>query len=300
MFVHKHVSANSISLQDFPFKMELAMQAYLLENPEVLNLDSKDDNSIEIIQNEVQIENQRIDLIAKYGTDYLAIIELKKDEIKKQDLEQLEKYLEKRKQVFDKITSNDNENYEFSDYDKIKWYGILIGSSIEKDLMTQIVYEGYTYTIENKDDNIGIPIIAMTINRFKSEEGNVFIITDKFLPEKISNKDTTQYEFNGEIYGKGKLVLAVIKDYVKNHPDTTFDDLKCKFEVFTNTIVTLDEARKIANTKGRKRHFINPDQVITLNDESKVAVSDQWGVDRIGEFLSKADQLGIEINIVKK
>ena len=39
-------------------------------------------------------------------------------------------------------------------------------------------------------------------------------------------KDKTQYTFKDHIYGKGRLVLAVISDYVQSHPTTTRDELK--------------------------------------------------------------------------
>lgn len=41
-----------------------------------------------------------------------------------------------------------------------------------------------------------------------------------------AKKDTTKYLFNDGLYGKGKLVLAVIGQYLKDNPDTTLSSFK--------------------------------------------------------------------------
>ena len=42
-------------------------------------------------------------------------------------------------------------------------------------------------------------------------------------------KDYSKYIFNGELLGKGRMVLAVIKKYVSDHPDVTYKALKKVF-----------------------------------------------------------------------
>ena len=48
----------------------------------------------------------------------------------------------------------------------------------------------------------------------------------------IGKKDTTRYSIDGEgSYGKGRLVLGVIKKYVATHRDSTYSKLKSVFPV---------------------------------------------------------------------
>jgi hypothetical protein len=51
---------------------------------------------------------------------------------------------------------------------------------------------------------------------------------------KSTGRDNTKYKFNHEEYGKGPLVLAVVKKYVEDNPDATFKQLK---EVFPDTLM---------------------------------------------------------------
>jgi len=110
-------------------------------------------------------------------------------------------------------------------------------------------------------------------------------------------RDYTKYQVNGidGIFGKGKLVLAVVTDYcLKNK--CSFNELKKIFPDdvqagSTGVFGTLVEAKEIA--KKRKRHYIkNP---IKLTD-TKIAVSNQWG-SNITLFIETAKDLGYEIYV---
>lgn len=46
------------------------------------------------------------------------------------------------------------------------------------------------------------------------------------LEEKTVQRDKTRYMFNGNIYLKNKLVLAVIQDYVIKNPQVKCNELK--------------------------------------------------------------------------
>jgi hypothetical protein len=111
-------------------------------------------------------------------------------------------------------------------------------------------------------------------------------------------RDTSKYKFQGEEYGKGKLVLAIITEYVKTHKKITLPKLK---EVFADeslqprygVIVELNKARKL---EGRPRHFIAEDQILTLGgDKKKVVVCNQWGAGNIDPFIKVARSLGYTI-----
>ena len=114
-------------------------------------------------------------------------------------------------------------------------------------------------------------------------------------------KDTTKYTFNGKAFGKGRLVLAVVKDYVSKNPNTTFEELKKAFpdewqaggskspnrEVFGR----LSDAEKIVaeHPKNRASHFIKEGEPIQLSDEV-IAVNNGWGIGNIGDFVDGSNK----------
>lgn len=117
-----------------------------------------------------------------------------------------------------------------------------------------------------------------------------------------SKKDHSKYTFKGKSYGKGRLVLAVVKDYVSNNPNTSFDDLKKAFpdswqaggaKKLDNRAVfgKLSDAEKKSseNANNKRFHFFKEGETIQLSDEV-IAVSNQWGIGNIGGFVDGSNQ----------
>ncbi|MDI9358236.1 MAG: hypothetical protein QM528_04775 [Phycisphaerales bacterium] len=226
MYLHKHISANNVLLESFPFQRELAMEAYIFENPTVLSMEAVGLNEVSIEECEVKIldgradrnSDGRIDILAKYGQEYLAVVELKLDKLQECHLAQLESYLKQRQ----KILETNPKIWDSSVSDEPKWIGVLIGSNIDPDLMIKI-RKGYYV------NDTDIPIAALTINRYKGKDGNVYVVTDTYFLEKLKNRDYTKYVFKGKEFGKSRLVLAVIKDFVERNPTIKFAGLKNQF-----------------------------------------------------------------------
>jgi hypothetical protein len=188
MYLHKHISINNTAIEDFPFQRELSMEAYLVENQDVLsmgNIEGFDD--VEILKYEAALidgrkdknKNGRIDILAKYSPEYLAIIELKLGELTKGHLSQLESYLKERRQIL----QNYSDVWDPTVSNQPKWIGIMIGSTIEPDLMVTI-RKGY-YVDEE------VPIAAMTMNRYKDKDGNIYVAADTYFVERITLADET-------------------------------------------------------------------------------------------------------------
>ena len=114
-----------------------------------------------------------------------------------------------------------------------------------------------------------------------------------------SKRDRTRYLFNGNTYRKGRLVLAVISEYVRQRSGITFADLNKAFPKSLRSphgpIIPLADALVFFEEEGRKRNFIDAGEPIELAD-GKFAVSTQWGIKRMGPFLENAKRLGIEIS----
>ncbi len=291
MYLHKHISANNVSIEKFPFLREIAMEAYLIENPVALSMELEGFNDVEILECEVSLlegrndrnTDGRIDILAKYGQEYIAIVELKLGELTEQHLTQLESYLKERKQILQKLP----KIWDTSVSKEPKWIGVMIGATINPDLMLKI-RKGYYYDFD-------IPIAALAINRYKGKDGNVYVVTDTYFIERVKNKDYTKYLFNGQKYGKNRLVLAVIKDHVEKNPKITFSQLQVKFPNILQgreTFTTESEAKQ----KRDKRNFIAPEELITLADET-IAVSTEWGIGNINNFINHCKNIKIGIKI---
>lgn len=292
MYLHKHISANNVSIDNFPFQREIAMEAYLIENPTVLSMETDGFNDVEILKCEVTLldgrvdknSDGRIDILAKYGQEYLAVVELKLGELTETHLTQLESYLKERQQILQKFP----DTWDTTVSNQPKWIGVMIGATINPDLMLKI-RKGYYY--END-----IPIAALTINRYKGKDGNVYVVTDTYFIERVKNKDYTKYIFNGQKFGKNRLVLAVIKDYVEKNPTVTYSQLKAKFPDSLQGSETFTTETK-AKQKRDRRNFVEPDELITLTDET-IAVSTQWGPN-INPFIDHCRKMNIEIKLTQ-
>jgi len=282
------MSINSVSLKPFPFPRELSMEAYLIENPDVLALDDDELATVSIIDAEVPLvggrgsrsTDGRIDMLALYGSGAIGVIELKLGELTERHLRQLEDYLLKRSSVREipEIETGESDS---------GFVGLLVGSGIESTLAAKI-RGGYLV-----DDEV--PIAALTIGRYRGDDNDVYIVTDSYFRNVSRSYDRTKYVFMGGTYGKSRLVLAVIRDYVSKHPDAMFADLETKFprhlQGSKGCFATQTEAVEIFEATNHKRHFIAPDEVLRLADGS-ICVCNQWGMRNIEQFLKHIHELG--------
>ena len=112
-------------------------------------------------------------------------------------------------------------------------------------------------------------------------------------------RDISKYTFNGKAYKKGRLVHAVVQDFVAKNPEMTFDALKKAFPNEWQAVnpnqrnravfVRLSDAELLYKNKGHKRHFLKDEDTIQLLDEI-IAVSNQWGIGNIGNFIAGANK----------
>jgi hypothetical protein len=289
--IFRQITANNINLVEYPFRRELAMEAYLIENEEILQLDKENFVDVSVLDEEIALEkgrrdkDGRIDLLASYGGEYLAIIELKLNEINESSLKQLEDYLEKKEQIL-KIGNKDYWNEEIAP----KWVGVLIGNSIDPALQSKLS-EGYKYK--------GIPIAGMTIKRFRSKNNDIFVVSDTFFSYNYSKKDYSKFTFKGVAYNKGRLVNAVIRDYVDQNPNVSFSELLKLFPKDTQgafgVFATINDASETFSRLGHKRHYLKPEELIRLKD-AEISTCTQWNPLNIDKFIkiAKKNKMVIE------
>jgi hypothetical protein len=130
-------------------------------------------------------------------------------------------------------------------------------------------------------------------NATKKENDEVYL-------RKEGGRDISKLKFQGKEYGKGQLVLAVVKAYIEKNPKISLEKLK---EVFADTdlqqsrygmIQLVTTAKKLSQQSGRDRHFLKSEQILTIGrDKKRVVVSNQWGSSNIGAFLNICKNFGI-------
>jgi hypothetical protein len=290
MEIFRQITANNIAMKPYPFWKELAMEAYLLENEEILKLDDQNFSDVTIVDAEIALKkgrktgDGRIDILTKYGGEYLGIVELKLKEINHESLKQLQDYMLVKEQIL-----------EISDYwndeGEPKWLGLLVGSSISPSLQEQLS-KGYNFN--------GIPIAGMTIKRFRSDKNEIFVISDTFFKFNYANKDYSKFIFKNQEFNKGRLVNYVIKSYVEGNPQITYAQLKNNFpdsiQGGFGVFDTLGKAEDIYQRWGHKRHYIKTEETIRLIDQT-ISTCTQWNPNNISEFIKQANKFGLEIEL---
>lgn len=110
-------------------------------------------------------------------------------------------------------------------------------------------------------------------------------------------KDHTQYSYKNVNYGKGRLVLAIVTDFIKNNPHYSYQDIVKIFpKQIQGSVGVIGEYNSVIEAYkdvDHKRHFIK--DVIALSNGEKIVVSTEWGKSNISNFLRIAKELGYNI-----
>jgi len=296
MNLYSHVSASGSELEPFPFPSELAMEGYLVENPNVLKLDNESPQIL-AIEKEWQRDEKgrrgRIDLLAHYGDSTIAVVELKNDEIGLEAFAQLESYFESKDHLKSVADSFQLESKD--EINKFPWLGVLVGNSISTELKEKL--------ISNNSAPDKIPVAAIILNRYKS--GNqTYILTDVVFPKK--GKDRSDYLFKGSKYKKGRLVLAMFKAYVDEHYGLNASGLKDLIKDISfrkPLLLDYETARRNDNTPNTKGncvsyYFSKPEEALVLKDDIKLAVLNWWSIDDMPVIEKIAKALGYSFSCV--
>jgi len=149
-----------------------------------------------------------------------------------------------------------------------------------------------------KSDGVLFLDVQQVIPLPEAEEYQIRI-REQATERRIAGRDTrdlTKYVFEGERLNKRRLVLAIVRGYVRDNPATTVKRLE---EIFPSNLQgshsvfrSIKEAREILDRTGHKRHFIEEDEVIKLADGEEIAVASMWGAENLKRFLTRASELG--------
>lgn len=122
-----------------------------------------------------------------------------------------------------------------------------------------------------------------------------------------THKDTTQYTFDGQTTGKGRLVLALVKRYVRDNPGVAFNDVRSAFPdelqadspiQFTKqgcVVARLDDLSSTA----RKRFHVSAADTVQLAD-AVIVVSREWNRFNVQNILRRAQELGYAVTVAPR
>ena len=116
--------------------------------------------------------------------------------------------------------------------------------------------------------------------------------------ERLSNRDKTKYMFEGKVYAKNRLVLAIVKKFVEdNNPtrDQLFSVFDKSLQGSLGVVEVYENAIKISDAS--KRFFLKEDDIIKLKD-ARIVVCTQWGIFNIVKFIKQAQSLGYNIDTI--
>lgn len=175
-----------------------------------------------------------------------------------------------------------------------------IVSQIEKDLT--MIEKNLTFDIDDFDEfgellpQVFDKAIEDASTRLEGKKKKKKVLPDPVDPTLPRVRNRQGYQFNGTVYGKGPLVLAVIRQHVDSNPGITYNDLK---DVFPDELLKsygifrrLDAAQEAS--RKRKRYFLKDDQLVTVTD-GQIAICNQFTADNIGAFIEKAKEVGYDI-----
>ena len=125
--------------------------------------------------------------------------------------------------------------------------------------------------------------VDLGINESEINE-EIFNATFEEISSAVKGKkDYSKYTFKGTQYGKGRLVQAVVKDYVQANPGISFEELllvfphelaRHKFGVFDK--VEVAEKYFIDSGSKYKRFYMNEGDVITLSGRKNCCLQSIW------------------------
>lgn len=185
---------------------------------------------------------------------------------------------------------------------------VLASADFSKELTTSVMW------LISK--GIDITCVKLTPYSFKNDllldinqiiplpeaESYLIKIKEKTAERQIaiqSSRDKTKYLFNGKKLGKGKLVLEVVTEYLKQNPNSTFQDLVEKFpsdlQGSTGVINKVEFVNEKYANSSKQRHFMKESEILTSFDNIEFAVSTEWGIGNINKILELAEMENYEI-----
>lgn len=191
-----------------------------------------------------------------------------------------------------------------SDLKKIK-------ENLITDAQMHITESLKTYLLEKYEDTFSEEdirgMLSTLIFTAKDKEQKPIVVQTKVTPqpsykEDVKTKtkakyDYTKYSLNGGPWlGKGRFVHSLVSTYMKQHPNTTFQELEQMFPPeLQGSFGVVKTMEYVSKNNDRRRYFDKTDEILRTGDGVFFAVSTQWGIGNISNIVRRAKDLGFTV-----
>lgn len=180
-------------------------------------------------------------------------------------------------------------------------------SEIKSELTSSLVSKLVEKYLLEKYPSVDVrTILTDYVFSISPKNTNYLKLQDNDSNVVITNSSNEIFLYNNQVLGKGRFVLNVVSDYIRNHPNITYNELKLVFPdklqggfgVFQNDETVMQTV--LHNYKDKvlaykKCYFIKQSEKITLQNEGcTIIVSTQWG-HNFDKFFNRAKELGLNV-----
>lgn len=271
---------------------------------------------------------RRIDLLAIDKSANLVVIELKRDEIgAHMELQSLryaamistmtfdkacsyfEEYIEKeeldlnaRQTILDFVDLDESSLDDFGNDVRI----VLASADFGKELTTSVLWL--------RDKGIDISCVRLTPYRYNDD---VLINAEQIIPvpeieeyqvkfrekqveqrtSKKTQRDYSKYRFNGQVYNKRKLALAILTHWINVKKPKDLAEIRRALEGYNlqRAVALFDQITE----KYLSRYHSSENDLLTLDSGELIAISNQWG-DNIPRLLEAMSRYGIQAEKIER
>lgn len=160
------------------------------------------------------------------------------------------------------------------------------------------------FSLFTKEVKIEAPVAKMSGKITKKVEAKVEKIEDKVWtnnPNQHKPIDRTKYQFAGDEHGKGRLVFAAVKEWLKRHPNSTMEQLRNAFPDHLYKkygVVQTDKHVKDLGLTQRRFFDKREEDTIVLKDGTKVLVCSDWGTGNMDPIFEQMRFLKMEYKVI--
>lgn len=215
----------------------------------------------------------------------------------------IEKLTEFCKSQIEKIDKENRINEYINELTSVTGKELLI------DLLTSKLYsDGYTEESVNKIiDHIEINIINKNQlhNPYKEQITTPKVIQPigvfEYKHKNKNNLDNTHYLFNGKgNYGKGRLSLEIVKQFVHDNPNLTYKQLENTIPLPIRSFDEIQLWKQTTKDQSKKRRwFEEKDDLMVSNDGIVFAFTTQIGRGNIDKIIDFGRRQGYSIEPIK-
>ena len=207
---------------------------------------------------------------------------------------------------------------EKENLDKIREKLLADGDSIIAESLKQYLSNKYGDDItEDKIEEVLSPLkfsVSLEDNNTVSEETYIPTPASDYKRDEIGKVkvvyDYTKYKLNGSYpMGKNEFVLAVVKTYLREHPEMTYQELEDIFKPQLQKSGNRIDDPKTSYGQGVIRSLVYikqrgyddrryHDEILYSSDKVPFKVCTQWGIGNIGNIVELAKRLGYKVDEV--